>query len=391
MKKLLTILMMLTLSFCLAACSAAETIIVDPVLERVDAQGIPQGLFSDLGNERILIWNEMDGTEVIHHLRTGETTPVTVREEDKDYWITSLVAAYAAEGELLSANDIAILANEDTQTIFDECNKINGGMHITSHGQRYALIREYSAVLDIDTGVVSIPPHIEYSLSITPWDQILGTQINSQEVICCLIGKDGKEQYRAVISEEGYVPMDTYPLEDAVLVSFILRDKETETSTLKFVLLDRKLNIQSVAQTDGNYTKLLTTKQAYFCAETGQILMQTHGMAASTADRKTFTLTPKGPYLDGLVVLDMQEQTCVRVDNAPEYSHIIGMSADGSYALITSSENCLYKLDMRSLIFTQQMSAQEIAEAGLGFLGSPSWDGGEYAVSPQCIFRVKER
>lgn len=375
MKKMLLTVLILALTVCLCACSAGHKVISDPVLEPVMIDGIPEGTYTNLGDGRILVNSLEDNTMVIHDVQTGTSIPIIPRDEDKDMWFATLVDICMREGEVFTQKDIDYHFSLDTQELFREC-LLYTGLHPDTIGQRYALLPVYSAVLDIKTGTLSAFQVRGSHQAMTSWDQVFSATITSEEVVCTLFDVNGNQRRTAELPHEGYLLTDVRPFKNVILLSFIQLDREPGTNNIKFVLLDRKLNIKASVQFDIESTMLLDTKLVHYSPETDQILVR---------------CIDSSNHLNDLLLLDMLEQTCVRVDNAPEYSHIIGMSADGSYALITSSENRLYKLDMRSLIFTQQMSAQEIAEAGLGFLGLPTWDGGEYAVSPQCIFRVKER
>ena len=73
--------------------------------------------------------------------------------------------------------------------------------------------------------------------------------------------------------------------------------------------------------------------------------------------------------------------------------NIVGLSDDGGYALISSLQHGLLRLDLETLQVTSQMDEAALAGVGLTPLDAAylSWDGGEYVVNYNSVFRLQER
>lgn len=402
MKKMLTILMMLVLAFCLTACSASHKVISDPVLEPVMIDGIPEGTYTNLGDDLIFVSNQKTYSAqdyCIFNLKSGKSTPLSLKDEAK--W-------RAMYEERLARNPDAYhmqLAMLDKKPLIDVL--LTDYLQIYQVGENYShcLIGPISCLLNHRSGeMIYLEKLQKYAVGPMSRGEFVSWEHSKDDALTISKYSVNEKLLRTV---EVHVDSSAHfvPMKDGLLM--IIRNPPEDgapSSTINVIILDSNLN----TSTEFTLTApdLFITK-AHQHKKNGRVLLQTREgiILVDPASGSSCLITCID---DQVSVSEFAQHTepLLNEDMPPTIPlEVLGFSPDDSYALIATMSPGLYKLDMETLELTEQMTKQEI-EAALNAataLYKPNmdfstvdwalttWDGGEYAVSPQCIFRVKER
>ena len=401
MKKLLTILVTLTLAACLTACSAAPKAISDPVLEPVMIDGIPEGTYTNLGDGRILVSNQKTHSAqdyCIFNLKSGKRTPLSLKDEEK--WR----ATY--EERIWGYYDERTRAAADVMPLLDQLLMIND-LWLGNSGENYSLfsIGYIDCLLDHRTGkLICLDVPDGGSVTLSPNDELVYTWQEGDLLFIRITDVRGKELRTAEVDIAGYDGCGLSALDKGMfLIIFDISDAG-EMSNYAVILLDKQLQVSPAIPLADYETYYFYSLQH---EQTGRIFVATlcDMLLLDPVSGCNYRFT----CVDGeLSVSELTDRGGMLMDgNAPmsEGIQVLGFSPDRSYALIITSSPGLYKLDMETLELTKQMSGTDIeamlkASDEMYELPVPLnindwmytiWDGGEYAVSTQCIFRVKER
>lgn len=407
MKRWLCLLLVL---FLLPADAMADSP-VDPVLVPIAPETLPQGQYCHLGGSLILVQTGGEDPLRIYDLDTGESIVVTPREEDLDLWVAPYVDSWAAEGIILTNEEIEELAQSYGVGAFYNIFVFTYVARVISIGSEYAMLNE-GLLLNRHTGVITFIPKGLPANGLTPWDTFLST--NEEHTACLQYDINGQLLNTASFEDSEYQLWDIQPLKNGAVAILGLTDKEEEMTHCQCFLLDKELNVQQVIDLGEHHNRWLGIEAAHLHEESGRLLLFTEGKAYNTrvkakVDGKfRIREIPNGPYLNGLLLIDTETSEVHSLDELFFLSITSFLaSSDGSYVLLPDpDEDRLLNLDMETGLITEQMSTNEVNDTFKPSLDAwnerteqsiralifdLSWDGGEYAVTPWMIFRVVER
>lgn len=407
MKRWLCLLLVL---FLLPAAAMADSP-VDPVLVPIAPETLPQGQYCHLGGSLILVQTGGEDPLRIYDLDTGESIVVTPREEDLDLWVAPYVASWAAEGIILTDEEIEELTQSYGVGAFYNIFVFTYVARVISIGSEYAMLNE-GLLLNRHTGVITFIPKGLPANRLTPWDTFLST--NEEQTACLQYDINGQLLNTASFEDSEYQLWDIQPLKNGAVAILGLTDKEEEMTHCQCFLLDKELNVQQVIDLGEHHNRWLGIEAAHLHEESGRLLLFTEGKAYNTrvkakVDGKfRIREIPNGPYLNGLLLIDTETSEVHSLDEVFLLSITSFLaSSDGSYVLLPDpDEERLLNLDMETGLITEQMSTSEdndtfkpsldawnerTGQNIIGLICYLSWDGGDYAVTPWMIFRVVER
>lgn len=413
MKKLLSLALSLLMLVGLMPALADSP--ADPFLVPLELPGLPEGRYAHLGGSRILVQTEGDDPLLIYDLDTGKSIVVTPREDELEMWVAAYTRACAMEGVTLTDEELGTLRSYGVDAPYTLL-VTSEDIHVISIGDQYAALFE-GYLLNRETGVITLIPEGLSANMFTAWDTFI--RPNDTLTACLQYDVKGQLLHTSSFEMEGYLLGGALPLKDGVLAMMFLRDKENMLTHYQFILLDRELNTRQVIDVGEHYNASLSLYYAQLSEETDQLLLSVVGKPDGkrtrskdpVTGRMTFTVEPAGPYLNGLLAVEMQTgSVCFPLaDQHPYQSPVLcGMASDGSSAIFAAvtGDNMdpqLLRLDMRALTIAGQLTRDDLQPilapdmdlpAGMQpilNLGLLFWDGGAYAVHPWMIFRVVER
>ena len=384
----------------------------DPFLVPVELPGLPEGQYAHLGGSRILVQTEGDDPLMIYDLDTAETIVVRPREEDLETWLAAYHVACVTEGLNLTSTELDTARSYGVNALYAFV-VTSEDIHVVSIGDQYAALFE-GYLLNRETGEITVIPQGLGNGRLTAWDTFI--KPNDTLTACLQYDVNGQLLNTSSFEMEGYLLGGALPLKDGVLAMMFLRDKENMLTHYQLVLLDREMNTQQIIDIGEHHNASLTLHYAQLSEETGQLLLSVRGTPDGKRTRSkdpvtgrlTFTVEPAGPYLNGLLAVEMQTgSVCFPLAEQHPYQFpaLCGMASDGSSAIFAAVigddiDPQLLRLDMRTLTFAGQLTRDDLQPilapdvdlpAGMQpilNLGLLFWDGGEYAVHPWKIFRV---
>lgn len=400
-KKLLTVLI-LALTVCLCACSAGHKVISDPVLEPVMIDGIPEGTYTNLGDDLIFVSNQKTYSAqdyCIFNLKSGKSTPLSLKYEAK--W-RAMYEERLARNPDAYRRQLAIL---DKKPLVDVL--LTNPLYIFRGSENYSRcsIGSIWCLLNHRSGeLIYLEKLQKYVLSLMPGGGFV-TWGNTEDDAFTLSKYSVNEKLLRTVEVNPDSSLNYCQMEDGLLMrGYQPSEDGAPSSTINVIILDSNLNTSTEFTLTA--TDLFITK-AHQHKKNGRVLLQTREgiILVDPASGSSCLIT----CIDDQVSVSefaQHAEPLLNEDMPPTIPlEVLGFSPDDSYALIATMSPGLYKLDMETLELTEQMTKQEI-EAALNAataLYKPNmdfstvdwahttWDGGEYAVSPQCIFRVKER
>lgn len=399
MKTLLKLLLVCTLALSLS-CAAGEgshAPITDPKLIFIEAPGPDYSPLCDLGGGRIYCISS-EGSYAVYDLYADTITPLSLQAEDLPHWKQMVVEAFRADAKNIAPEE---LPDDPDYLLY----AMEPATHYTINGSRYALF-PYIGILDTETALLLPLPRTEYQLRrIMPNDELLCYESSEEGITFQLLTIDGE------LLRTGFYPLgedvlpEVYAVGDSLLI--LLQSYASGSYGFDFscVLLDRELQAGPVIPLGHWYNNQLRVNLVHRSTLNGRILLSTLGFPYSRLLKVDGKMV-KGealPYLTGLLVIDPATgriwQAARNVDNPC----VLGMSSDGSFALVGGMLSPLYKLDMETLTLTEQMPRSELIQMVQPYMdstipvslwsypGNLCWFGGDYAVHtryPYCVFRV---
>lgn len=248
-----------------------------------------------------------------------------------------------------------------------------------------------------ETGVIQstgIPLSMDESqVGLTPWNQIYRMWRNG--ILVYTLEGEGVCSYTPSDEE---VILGAFPMNDGFLLLTATRDEPDEDDffilplgVIHVVITDEQLNILSESRlstmpVDGWETDIfqIGDDDGFLVSVdrgNGILLFDKSWNARVLVERDEELMVV--PYEDTEEIENYLRQTCA----AP-----VGVADDGSYALFTSWDDGLFKLDLQTLEITQQMSREEFAALRFEENEYLYWPGGEYLTDGGgTLYRLVDR
>lgn len=364
---LLTVIVCITCSGSLFYWPSYPT---DPVLAPADVT-LPEGRFYDLGDGYVLIY-QVGEDPIIANLDTGSLTPVTIID-DRDMRDNSLGRPL---GQLI-------------YTI---------APYFYPTGSRYATlsVSDLHGLIDRKTATITNLPFEQLPAVSNSDGTFLFHETNGSDVTLILRSLAGEELLRVTHSFGGYRPSDIYPLDDGYLLLLSGAWDADFNIQRAFVILDRELNAGPMHSLGCTASSDLWT---YTCYQGQDVILlslrSSKGLLVLSEDKGPaglITWTEDGPAFQSINDADSLSALLAGAKiNFPV--NLIGVSADGKYALLNAMRMSrgLFKLDLSTMTFTEQMTHDEMAALGLTPTEELTWDGGDYAIGYFSLYRVTQR
>lgn len=405
MKKRLSLLLALIMTFCTLPALAEDA----PALSLADLPGLPEGSYTPLGGGRVLVVDYYTPLFAVYDTQTGQLTPLHALEEDLTGWMELYSIAMVAEGELITAQELTDqYVRQGSPELLPYIMKAIG-ITVVITGPRYAACAE-GFVLDTETGLARpASPDIISAQNLFADENIMHCEVTDGLIRLTLSAPDGSVLREASIpvGSEWPLVMGGVSLTDGFLFTLMSGKSADNTRHLALICTDGSLAWRTI-DLGTWHNNALNVQLARRSASTGKLLLMTTGRPTgknvktinSETGRITLSIEPDGPWLEGLLAVDVDSGAVQRIDSSDEPLALLGMSADGSCALLCDAASALYRLDMETLALTQIMSAAAVKEViaqalpagmpggSLFFYSRLPWDGGEYMVYPFGVFRV---
>ena len=389
MKKLLALLLVLATFLTSAGfLSFFRGKVTDPVLAPAEGVTLPAGRLTALGDGHVLSSDFRGAEYAVVNLANGRSTGLTLREEDLDTW----KALFRAEYEKSGTDDMPV---EDYLLLLEHMGLslpiITSEFHIFNVRGRYAecYTDAFNVILDWKTAQVLPMPELEGVIGLTHDGQVLTTGKADGKTVLSLYGLDGTPLRSAAFDFSAY-PYQFFDIVENGVVATLCGNKDMASSTAPcaLVFIDREFNAS--APVELGPVRFLTRFKPYRSG-TGKILLASkslsellvldpdHGSCSVVAiDRNGASVRP---FAQGMLT------------SGTGLTAVNGFAEDGSYALLANLHGGLYKLDLTTLALTQQMTLDELEAAGLSPIDANmlQWDGGEYAVTYNKVFTVKNK
>ncbi|MBQ2953956.1 MAG: hypothetical protein IJE07_10470 [Clostridia bacterium] len=382
-----------------------------PVLIPAELPGLPEGYYAPLGNGRALVIDHKSPCYAICDLESGELTPLHTLEEDTEAWMAAISTAYAAEGESISVEELMLWYHLQGEADMLSTVLPFMGMTLRVAGTHYATFRE-GFVLNVETGLLRpTAPSVDAQYTTCVGEHFIGYSIHDGVISLGQYTADGALLQTATVTlDAGYALASPHATPDGVLFTLLSGEIDEMYRKVAFLFVDGGLVASPMVELGQWSNNNLSVNYALYSAASGKLLIQADGTALGknvmTRDAETGRVTvsrePYGPWLDGLMLVDVATGEVQRIGEEMFMPVPLGLSADGSYALIYDHNGSLHRLDMATGALTQTMSVDDVAalfnpvlSEGYRFVGSLGnfvtfpWDGGDYAVYNYGIFRVQ--
>ena len=370
--------------------------------------GLPAGQYTALGNGLVLVTNYDENLYLIFDPYTGQTLPLHAEDADAEAWMPLLSAAWAVEGELVTPEELMDQYIQEGRPDILSFALPFLGLDIYRQGTHYARFRQ-GLVLDMHTGLLR-PEMSAFPGSLNALTLFVGENYIKWDygdpITLSLHAHDGSLLRSASVTpDDGPVFWRDAP--DGFLFMMHSELIEKKACEISLVYVDGDLTVHPTVALGQWSNRALEPEQALLSASTGKMLLQTRGTILGTktkvrdseTGRLTVHMEPYGPFLDGVIVVDMATGAVHPIAVEGDLLYLLGMSYDGSYALLLGGQGTLYRLDMDSLALTPVISAAELeALCGPGqgrsvwqwYGATLPWDGGDFIVLRNVIFRIIE-
>ncbi len=254
----------------------------------------------------------------------------------------------------------------------------------------------YGLVVDKTNGVAQ--EALNQISGVTPWGDMYFPLGFSGAGVCTM---DKTSHWEFELKDHDMI-CGVYPLENGFLIASVHEGPHFSLTgpnpapneficQTRLTFTDKQLNTESVILLDGTY--FVERRFCCFqCPDTGTILFSTDsemGVLLLTPARVAYALVSK----DNTLKLVPHENTNEIRNGLWEARdvRICGVSDDDGYALVIWKGYGLYKIDLRSLAVTQQMTAAELEAIGLNS-NRCYWPGGEYLTDgDDNLYRLVDR
>lgn len=395
MKKLLALLLVLAtfltssgfLSFLFSQA------VTDPVLVPATDIVVPEYSMTYLGGSRVLLNDRYNQSYPIYDLSTGSTTELYVRPQDRDAMRSLMEPALDAgiPGMPPNAADrYRVMLNENPDNL----------LFMTTNARAYPGLSQYvpfhtgfvDTLIDRETGAVLLAPEGTGIVGVTASDELLCRDNRT----LYLYALDGTLKRSAELNFGDYYVSSIYPLDNGVLVLLHGSLMNPRSIPGAFAVLDQELKAGPVIElgTHRSFLSLMTPRQSIM---SGIVLVPMQNMGGmllldpATGEYSMLVATEEEMYVLPNAEATQEQRDAFR--NSTGMMAIVGLSQDGSYALISSVRRGLLKLDLETLTLTQQMTIEDLEAIDLEPLDAVYlvWDGGEYVVNHNRVFRLQNR
>lgn len=388
MKKLLALLLVLVTFLTSSGFLSFFTRgVTDPVLIPEEGVSLPQGRNVALGGGYVYNYAPATYSHTVMNLANGRATEITLRAEDTEAWMARIRESYEENDPAKSFDEylqLLELMGQSLPVITPEFRVLNArGRYAECH------TGSFSAILDRETARLLPSPEVDGVVGLTYSGQVLARSSDGDATVLSLYGLDGTLSRTASFDFSAYPYKSFAILENGVLATLYGNYDADFNASCTLVFIDRELRAGTPIEL--GTIRFLANFAARDCKGTGKIIL-TSPMLRETllidpADGSCTMLMIDG---NGAAIRPYEEGA---LSSGTGVTTVIGFQQDGSYALLTSLRGGLYKLDMNDLTLTQQMTTDELTAIGLSPVDASTlaWDGGEYAVSYNRVFRIENK